>query len=251
MEPVAHILVVDDEMAIRHFLQRTLTRDGHRVIAVESAAAALAAVADCEFDLALIDLRLKESDGLDLLAALREACPATPVIILTAHASLESAVTALRQGAHDYLFKPCPTVDLRESVRGGLAKREQELQRRQLVATARGGHLADLPTPGRPFLQVQGVIVDPARHVVTLDGALLELSPTEFDLVAYLVSESPRVVPAEELIREVQGYLAESWAARDTVRSHMYHIRQKARSATGKGLVRTVRGVGYTLDTST
>ena len=128
----AKILVVDDEMPIRYTMQKTLARDGYQVTAVESGEQALQHLATQEFDLALIDLRLKGMDGLELLAELRRKCPATTVIILTAHASLETAVQALRQGAHDYLFKPCATVELRESVRTGLLKRHLYGNRRCL-----------------------------------------------------------------------------------------------------------------------
>jgi DNA-binding response OmpR family regulator len=256
----AKILVVDDEMPIRYTMQKTLARDGYQVTAVESGEQALQHLATQEFDLALIDLRLKGMDGLELLAELRRKYPATTVIILTAHASLETAVQALRQGAHDYLFKPCSTVELRESVRTGLLKRQQEIQRLELLARqpARPTEAAQTapPSPVEPpppqaprhFLQYKGLIVDPIRHIITLEGQLLELSPTEFDLLAYLVNEAPRVVPPKELIREVQGYESDTWEARETVRSHVYHMRQKVKAATGQQLIRTVRGVGYTLD---
>lgn len=256
----AKILVVDDEMPIRYSMQKTLARDGYQVTTVESGEQALQHLATQEFDLALIDLRLKGMDGLELLAELRRKCPATTVIILTAHASLETAVQALRQGAHDYLFKPCATVELRESVRTGLLKRQQELRRLELLGRQQAyptdaDQIAppppvEPPPPQAPrhFLQYKGLIVDPIRHVITLDGQLLELSPTEFDLLAYLVNEAPRVVPPKELIREVQGYESDTWEARDTVRSHIYHMRQKVKAATERQLIRTVRGVGYTLD---
>jgi DNA-binding response OmpR family regulator len=251
----ARILVVDDEMPIRYSMQRTLTRDGYQVTAVESGEEALRHLAIQPFDLALIDLRLKGMDGLELLAELRKCCPATIVIMLTAHASLETAVQALRQGAHDYLFKPCATVELRESVRTGLLKRQQELQRLELLAgqetrqpAAAQVAFESSVAPSRHFLQYKSLIVDPIRHVITLDGQLLELSPTEFDLLAYLVNEAPRVIPPQELIREVQGYESDSWEARDTVRSHIYHMRQKIKAATGRQLIRTVRGVGYSLE---
>ena len=100
----------------------------------------------------------------------------------------------------------------------------------------------------RRFLRHNGLIVDTMRHVIMLDGESLDLSPTEFDVLAYLVREAPRVVSPEEIVQEVQGYECEPWEARDTVRYHIYRIRTKIKAATGKkGLIRTVRGVGYTL----
>jgi DNA-binding NtrC family response regulator len=122
MSPTAKILVVDDEASIRFSLQETLTRDGHQVIAVESGQAALALATTQSFDLALIDLKLGDMAGIDLLAALRQQMPGIIVIMLTGYASVETAAEALRRGAHDYLFKPCKTADLRNSIRRGLLK---------------------------------------------------------------------------------------------------------------------------------
>lgn len=246
------ILVVDDEDGIRYFLERFLAREGYRVAAVSSGEAALERLASEEFDVALLDLKMKGIGGLEVLAVLRQRWPATSVIMLTAHASLESAVEALRCGAHDYLFKPCKTIDLRESIRAGLIKREEQQRLREVRA---GSIEPETPFPalGGPahadrFLRHSGLIVDAIRHIITLDGALLELSPTEFDLLAYLVGESPRVVPPQELIREVQGYSSTALEAAETIRAHVYHIRRKAQAAAGRSVVRTIRGIGYTLE---
>jgi len=275
MTTAAHILVVDDEAGVRFFLEQLLERDGHQVVAVESGEAALERIATQEFDLVLVDLRLQGIGGMDVLAVVRDTAPDTPVIVLTAYASLESAMEALRQGAHDYLFKPSQVVEVRESVRTALLKRQAALQQRRLL-TQLTQHLTGAPekpttsaaTPspvsGPPthtanlaenqarFSQQGGLIVDMMRHVITLDGHMLELSPTEFALLAYLCSETPRVIPAQELVHAVQGYDCEPWEARETLRYHIHRIRQKVRHATDRAdIVRTVRGVGYTLDLGT
>ena len=94
------------------------------------------------------------------------------------------------------------------------------------------------------------MIIDFSRHVITLDGHLLELSPTEFDLLAYLISEAPRVVSPQELVHEVQGYESEPWEASETVRQHIRRLRQKIKSITGyTDIILTRRGVGYTIST--
>jgi DNA-binding NtrC family response regulator len=133
MNARATILVVDDEPGIRFFLEEMLANDGHQVVAVDNGKRALEHIAAEEFDLALVDLRLKDVGGLEVLSTLRQGSPDTVVIVLTGHASLDSAVEALRQGAHDYLFKPCKTVDLRESIRRGLLKRQQKVRQRALM----------------------------------------------------------------------------------------------------------------------
>jgi DNA-binding response OmpR family regulator len=281
MEPRAKILIVDDEAGIRFFLDELLTGDGYQVVAVESGKQAIERVAAEEFDLALVDLRLQDTDGIEVLTEIRRHSPDTVVIMLTAHASLQTAVEALRQGAHDYLFKPTKTVELRESIRRGLLDRQQKARQRDMLQQLEH-HLSsslqdlrativDKPTPTDTssvveqldaplpddqvaqeqarFLQRGGLIIDFMRHIITLDGHLLELSPTEFDLLAYLIGEAPRVVAPQELVREVQGYNSDQWEASETVRYHIYRIRQKIKSATGRTkVVRTVRGVGYTID---
>lgn len=263
MTPPSKILVVDDEPGIRFFLREILERDGHQVVAVESGEAALREIKSGDFDLALVDLKLKGMDGLEVLAHLRQHSPATAVIMLTAYASLETAVEALRQGAHDYLFKPVKTVQLRESVRTGLLKGRRERHQQELLTqleqglkrlySAAGPAPSPSPTPRPPaeedrFVQRGGLIVDSMRHIITLDGHLLELSPTEFDLLAYLVSEAPRIVSPKELVREVQGYESETWEASEIVRYHIYRIRRKMQEAAGRSdVIRTVRGVGYTV----
>jgi DNA-binding response OmpR family regulator len=259
MNSEATILVVDDEAGIRFYLQETLERDGYQVVTADSGEQALNYIEGQEFDLALIDLKMEGVGGMEVLTALRQRAPDTAIIVLTGHASLETAVETLRQGAHDYLFKPCKTVELRESVRRGLLKRQQALQQRELITRlTRGAEQADLASSqltAAPngdqarFLRSGGLIVDLMRHIITLDGYLLELSPTEFDLLAYLISEAPRVIDPQELVKEVQGYTTDRLEAGDVVRYHIYRIRRKIATASGrKDIIRTVRGVGYTID---
>lgn len=260
------ILVVDDEPNIRFFLERVLTRDGHRVTAVETGEEALNLVREEEFDLALLDLRLKGIGGMDVLEQLRCNSPGTAVIVLTGYASLDTAVEALRHGAHDYIFKPAKTVQLRQSVRSALLKRQRDRQRQALIERLEHNltsSLEEIRSTSSPppevellpemelndeghFLRRGPWRVDLMRHIITLDGQLVELTPTEFDLLAYMVGEAPRVISHQELVTEVQGYESEPWEASDTVRYHIYNIRAKLKDATGRtGLIRTVRGVGY------
>ena len=263
------ILIVDDDLAVLHFFAKVLQRDGYQVVTASSGESALEQTATQEFDLVLLDLKMKGVSGMEVLASLHQRWPATPVIILTAHASLETAIQALRQGAHDYLFKPCAMVDLRESVRTGIIRRQENLQKRDLLArlnqlsenaptetltqsSALSTSAAEGPSTSvieqERFIQYKGIIVDPIRHVITLDGKLLDLTVVEFGLLSYLVSQAPRVVSAEELVREVRGYESTLWEARDIVRSHIYHIRRKANAIAGREVVRTVRGVGYVVE---
>jgi DNA-binding response OmpR family regulator len=269
MIPETRILIVDDEPAIRLTLEDILTRDGHQVITAESGQTALALLETNNFDVALLDLNLGDISGTEVLATLNRHSPDTVTIMLTAYASLETAIAALRQGAHDYLVKPCQIGELRKTIRQGLVKRQQIIRQRSLLRQLGqyfANNMEDIQAfieeqpnaplaedeagdePGESVIRYAGLAIDLLRHVITLDGSLLELSPTEFSLLAYLIREAPRVVPAQELVRHVQGYESEPWEASEMVRAHIYHIRQKIEKITGRPtIIRTVRGVGYTV----
>ncbi len=265
---VATILVVEDEANIRSSLEKMLTQDGHQVMVAENGETALGYILTQTFDLALIDLKLPGVGGIEVLATLHEQSPETVAIVLTAHASLKTAVEALRQGAHDYLFKPCNPAELRESIRQGLQNRHPQMRQQELLNRLEelSGNLEEIrsaiieehhepplnivqpATQKNRFVQAGSLIMDRLRHVITLDGRPLRLSPTEFDLLAYLIDQSPRTVSHQELIREARGYDSEPWEAHDTMRSHIYHIRRKIKDTTGRtDIIRTERGIGYTI----
>jgi DNA-binding response OmpR family regulator len=266
MKP-ADILVVEDEARLRFFLRELLTREGHEVVTVESGESALIFLEDTEFDLALIDLKLRGMGGLEFLAALRRRAPDTVAIMLTGYASLETAVEALRHGACDYLFKPCKSDELCRSVGHALARRQELLRRRDWLRQY-GGEREDFSaaasdeageaTPSSSLepssdppnsLTSGGLVVDRERHEIVLWGQRLDLSPTEFELLGYLYRASPRVVSAQELVREVQGYKNDIKEAHGIVRYHIYRMRRKVKASAGcVNLIRTVRGIGYAVN---
>ncbi|WP_420628832.1 response regulator transcription factor [Candidatus Leptofilum sp.] len=268
----AKILVVDDEQHIRFFLERLLQHDGYDVTAVASGEAALTQIKDQEFDLAMLDVMMPGISGVEVMTRLHAQWPQTIVILLTAHAALETAVEALRHGAHDYLFKPCEADVLRKSIHEGLQKRQQALQQHALlkqledsltsslsqIRAAAAGETVDgvMPTvasetaeSSQRFLKKGSLIIDLARHVITVDGHLIELSPIEFDLMSHLARKSPHVVSPQELVSKIQGYESDASEASEITRAHIYRIRQKIKKSAGKSadVIQTVRGVGYTI----
>jgi DNA-binding NtrC family response regulator len=122
---MASILVVDDDALVRSYLTRVLTYEGHKVLTVESGEDALACVAEQEFDLAFVDLKMGDIGGMEVISAFRQRWPDTIVIVLTGHPTLETVFEALRQGAFDYMFKPCRIAALRESISKGLRQRQR------------------------------------------------------------------------------------------------------------------------------
>ena len=113
----ASILVADDDAVARELLVEVLTREGYRVRAAAGGAEAIAAAEGEVFDLALIDLRMPDVDGLAVLARIRKLDPAPPVFILTAFAAMDTAIEAIRQGAYDYLSKPFRVDEIKLAVR--------------------------------------------------------------------------------------------------------------------------------------
>lgn len=128
------VLIVDDEESVAVTMQAILEMDGHQVTAASSVAEALGLVQAGEFDLVLSDLRLDDGDGIQIVAEAKRSSPETICIILTGYASLDSAVKAMREGAYDYLVKPCDVEELRLTVTRGLERRRLGQQLRDRVA---------------------------------------------------------------------------------------------------------------------
>ncbi len=141
--PAAHVLVVDDDRALRRSLERILREEGYAVRFAEDGPGALAAVARGEADLVLLDLGLGGMDGLEVLAALSTLEHRPPVVVITARDDMRSTVAAMRHGAWDYLVKPLDIDRLKVTARRALASRALARRRDDLVETVEGAYLAD------------------------------------------------------------------------------------------------------------
>ncbi len=125
------LLVVDDEESVAVTMGAILEMDGYDVALSTSGADAIRKLHQTNFDLVLTDLRLDDTDGLTIVSEVCKVQPDTVSIILTGYASLESAVKALREGAYDYLIKPCDVEELRAVVARGIERRQLGLQLKQ------------------------------------------------------------------------------------------------------------------------
>lgn len=252
----AHIMVVDDEPAARLSLAELLTLEGYEVSVAASGEEAIELLSEGPFDLAVVDLKMPGMDGLEVIEVLQRQSPDTVIIMLTAHGTLETAVQAMRHGAHDYLLKPANVNEIMQSVKVGLDKRRRELRRRELLSLMQHTLAAianETPMPpAEPsvvsdrFLQVREVLIDQQKHLATLRGEPLELTPTEFKLLVYMLTHPDRVLSPQELVREVQGYEADHWEARSIIRVHIRRLRQKLEPDPANPVyIVTVRGAGY------
>ncbi|HLF28636.1 MAG TPA: response regulator transcription factor [Anaerolineae bacterium] len=263
------ILLVEDDDDLRTLLQSALTREEYDITVASSGEEALRKMSILSFDLVITDIRLPGIDGVQLVRDIRRRWPDIVVLVLTAYPSLDSAVACLRAGVHDYLFKPCPVTEIRRSLREGLAKRQGFTKRFELLQALeqqltlglralRGEMPASssvldsigdgMTTIGR-FVRTGSLIIDRERHEAILGETPLELTPTEFEILAYLAERAPAVVTPIELARRAMGYEADEQEARELVKWHIHHLRQKIEAdATRPILLKNVRGVGYKID---
>lgn len=253
----AKLLIVDDESAVRASLREILQQKGHQVITAASGEEALAALGEDSFDLILLDLKMEGIDGLEVMAEAKRTAPATEVIVLTAHGALDSAVEALRRGAHDYLLKPCSVEEIVASVETGLAKRWQSARRRELVSNIEDSvrQLRSSAQPGKSqiqepvvsrFIRTPHLLLDREKQIVMADGEPLSLTPTEFKLLTCLMGNVNRTLSFPQLAREALGYECSDQEARRTLKTHLWRLRKKLRSTTGDdSYIVNVRGEGY------
>jgi DNA-binding response OmpR family regulator len=272
----ALILVVDDEMAIRYSVSKTLERVGYNVVAVGSGEEALLLLDQQEFDVVLTDIRMPGISGIELLAMIRDTSPDTVVILMTGYASLATAVESLRLGAHDYLIKFSSNEDIRESVRRGIERSVNLKRRRELLATIRNNVQELSTTPIAPIenipeayglrdggntpralseaippstMQIGALTIYPGRYQIAVEDVLIDLTPTEFDLLLYLAAHRGRVVPCSELVKEVRGYPVEEREAREVIRPHVSNLRRKLKDVgQNPNILVNVRGIGYRLN---
>mgnify|MGYP001024518881 CR=1 FL=1 len=260
MKQPAKILVVDDERPVRMMLEAALRAQGYRVQCAASGAGAKELLANEEFDLLLLDLQLGDTDGIEVLRETKSRWPATEVILLTAHGSINSAIAALRHGAFDYLLKPAQVYDIRERVERGLEQRRIALQRSELLQrisdSARalgmienGGAPPPQPTSSDQ-IEVGPLLLDLRRHSARLGSSPLALTRTEFALLTTLAQHPDTALSYGTLSEAVYGRAQPEDEARALLRPHIARLRHKleATGIPGISLV-SIRSMGYMLQT--
>ena len=219
------ILVVDDEMEITRLVRDYLEHAGFHVIVAGDGGAAVSSARAHRPDLVVLDLGLPGRDGLDVTRELR-ATSSVPIVMLTARGDETDRIVGLELGADDYVVKPFSPKELVARVRAVLRRTES----------------TRLGTP--EVLRAADVEVDVPRMRVSVAGRPVELTPTEFDLVATLVREPGRVFTRGQLLVAMHGVAIESYER--AVDAHVKNVRRKMEPTPGKPrYLLTVHGVGY------
>jgi DNA-binding response OmpR family regulator len=260
------ILIVDDEDPLRLSLSLILKKENYRVETAANAEAALERLQSHEYNLMFLDLNMPGMSGIDLLLKIHKQFPHMPVLILTAHAALESAIQAVRLGARDYLVKPVEPVEILTRVSEILAEREQPVRKREIVGEIQAllselqkiegedatsaGTPSDLPLTGPDRVLKKGTFeLDLHSHDVTLNGKYIPVTGVYFDYLRTLLRHAPKAVACKTLVKESQGYDVDFTEARDMARWRIHELRKVIEiDPQHPQYILTVRGIGYRLE---
>lgn len=219
-----HILVVEDEPQIAHIVKRALEHDMHVVeVAFDGSEGLEKAEADA-FDVIVLDVLLPGLNGIELCRRLRQGKVHTPVLMLTARDAVEHRIQGLDSGADDYLTKPFAIGELQARVR------------------ALGRRPADLETE---LLVTGDVSVSMRTHSIQRAGREIDLSHKEFALLEYLMRHKGQVMTRDQILEHVWGYDYSPTA--NVVDIYIHYLRRKIDKTHKQKLIRTVRGVGYSI----
>jgi DNA-binding response OmpR family regulator len=218
------VLVVEDEIEIARVVRDYLRNAGFEVIVVGDGGSAVASVRSAKPDLLVLDLGLPGRDGLDVAREIRRWSD-TPIVMLTARGDETDRIVGLEIGADDYVVKPFSPKELVARVRAVL---------RRTRTAARGDEI----------VRAGGVEIDTAKMRVSVGGTQVDLTPTEFQLLATLAREPGRVFTRSQLLDAVHGVAIESYER--AIDAHVKNIRRKIEPTPGSPrYVETVHGVGY------
>lgn len=217
------VLVVDDEVAVADLLEDALTIGGYQTLRATNGMEALRLVREKSPDLLLLDINMPLMNGFEVLERLRGRGNDTPVLFLTARDDRDDELHGLQLGADDYVTKPFGVDELILRVQAVLRRTQKEPETVNILAAG-------------------PIEINFQNHQVTLDDKEVNLSPTEFKLLSYLIQNKNRVLTKQQLLSNVWGINYESETT--VLDTYISYLRKKVDSQ-GLGLIKTVRGVGF------
>lgn len=218
------LLVIEDEPELRRSLHNYLTDVGFLVETATDLPSAREKVAAHDYDAVLVDITLPGGSGLEIVRALRERDPSTGVMIISAKGSLDDKVHGLDLGADDYLAKPFHLPEL-------VARLRALLRRKRFR--------------GRRAIELDELRVLPEERRVEVNGAPVELTAMQMDLLLFLVANTDRVLSRSAIVEHVWGDLGERFDQNDMLYSHLKNLRKKLADKGCRDHIRTVYGIGY------
>jgi len=226
----ATVLVVEDEPAIQELIALNLRQAGHRTLRALSAEEARNLIRDSLPDLILLDWMLPGQSGIDFARKLKTdaATKAIPIIMLTARGEEEDKVQGLETGADDYITKPFSTRELTARIKAVLRRRAPQMT--------------------EDMVEAGGVRLDPVTHRVSGNGQPLDMGPTEFRLLHFLMTHPERVHSRSQLLDQVWG--SHVFVEDRTVDVHIRRLRCALEATGHDHLIQTVRGAGYRFSAS-
>lgn len=225
---MSRILLIEDEERIARVLKLELEHEGYEVHTKSDGRAGLdAALSETEWDLILLDVMLPELSGLEVLRRIRQVNATLPIILLTARDAVSDRVSGLDQGANDYVTKPFATIELLARIRSLLRQR----------------NLQDQPAEQPHLLKIDDLTMDLKSRSVVREGTTIELTPTEFELLRFLIQHQDEVMTREQIISEVWGY--DFVGDTNVVDVYIRYLRQKVDKPFSSKLIQTIRGIGY------
>jgi two-component system, OmpR family, response regulator MprA len=223
---MAHILVVDDEPAVRRALERALRLDSYEVELAEDGEQALDRLAERPADAVVLDVMMPGIDGIEVCRRMRAAGDKTPVLMLTARDAIDDRVIGLDVGADDYLVKP-------------FALRELQARLRALLRRAGDGD------EDGEVLRFADLVLDPVAHEVHRGERLVELSKTEFLLLELFMKHPRQVLTRSTIFENVWGY--DFGPTSNALGVYIGYLRRKTEDGDEQRLLHTVRGIGYVM----
>jgi DNA-binding response OmpR family regulator len=226
------ILVVEDEAQIAKILKIELEFEGYEVVVAYDGRSGLQAALDEELDLILLDVMLPELNGLEVLRRIRKENDGIPIILLTARNMTMDKVTGLDQGANDYITKPFEMEELLARVRSSL---------RQNSVVVRNSKFE-----GTTLLSISDLSVNLDTREVLRGDKSISLTPKEFDLLVYLLTNKNKIVTRDNILNDVWGYEFEGET--NVIDVYIRHLRKKIEvDFSTPTIITTVRGIGYTV----
>lgn len=216
------ILIVEDEKRLSDIIKKGFIEDGFAVDAAYDGEEGQYLAGSEDYDLIVLDLMLPKIDGIEVCKNLRKREIKTPILMLTARSTTEDKVLGLDSGADDYITKPFSFIEFRSRVHALIRRSHQE---------------------GSPVLQIDGLMLDPLKHVVTRDNKHINLTPKEFAILELLMRHKGEVVTRTMIIEHVWNYDFDGMS--NVVDVFVVTLRKKVDGSFKTRLIKTVHGVGY------